>query len=80
MLILTLSLFAISPLSHASKVQSAIVMQQVTLMNVVGATVYQSANAGTLHVVNTSNLAAGIYILTAQTEQGTIIQKLEIAH
>jgi len=59
--------------------QSGYVMQHVTVINILGQVLYQSAsNSGNSHQINISTLAAGIYTLKIETNTGTVTRKFEV--
>lgn len=59
--------------------QNNLSMEQVTVYNVLGQTVYQNAPMSQFkHSINVSKMASGVYTIHVRTNNGVIIRKFEI--
>lgn len=56
-------------------------MEGITLLNTLGAVVYQNNNpASNRETIRVQQLPAGLYLLQVRTSNGTSVQKLQVAH
>ena len=55
-------------------------MEQVTICNVMGQVVYQQRCSEDGMVINTSNLASGVYTLRVKTSQGAVTKRFSVMH
>ncbi len=53
-------------------------IQQLSVINMAGHEVYSASEVGLNHRINTGNFQGGIYVLRINTEQGTIIRKIQL--
>ena len=68
-----------NPATHVVNIEASEPISDVTVMNVMGQTVYSNTNAnGTTVQVNTTNLPGGIYIATVKTATGTATHRFTV--
>jgi hypothetical protein len=67
-----------NPANQVVNINSTIPVSSVKLMNYTGQIVYSNQVAGTQFSINTSDIAAGVYMLQLETEDGISTRKLII--
>ena len=67
-----------NPANEVVNINSAVTVKSVKLMNYTGQIVYSNHSAATQFSINTSDIAAGVYMLQLETENGISTSKLII--
>lgn len=67
-----------NPANGMVNIKSDVTMKSVKIMNYAGQVVYNRIASGNDLQINTSEIAAGVYVLQIETEEGTSTQKLII--
>jgi hypothetical protein len=64
-----------NPVNDMLNVTSIAKVSKINITDMVGATVYESSEAGNDFRINTSNFAQGMYMISLETENGMVVQK-----
>jgi hypothetical protein len=67
-----------NPANEVVNISSAVTVTSIKLMNYTGQIVYSNQTSATQFSINTNDIAAGVYVLQLETENGTSSRKLII--